>query len=109
MNYNKEETVCEQCNYKEPMKSRKLKSTIYISSNRTDAGDSIIYDQALKSTSKVMCANKACPSRDINKWGTYTPSGFRIQPDMAIMNYNDRSNRVNTYVCRICGTMNSNA
>lgn len=108
MKYHEQKTHCEQCEYTEDMQSGKLKSTIYVSTSRSDAGDGIIYDQALLSTSKVICANEQCPSRDINKWGTYTESGFLIQPDMAIMNYHDRSNRINTYVCRICKTMNSN-
>jgi hypothetical protein len=106
MGYKDTELFCEQCGYQQVMVSGKLKTTIYKHGNRGDRGETgngVIYDLALKSTSCVKCSNKECQSLDVNQWGNYTNDGMLIQPSMVITNYHDKANRINTYVCRVCG------
>jgi DNA-directed RNA polymerase subunit M/transcription elongation factor TFIIS len=103
MNYTKSELICSLCDYKEDIKSKsKLRSTVYKSDFSGSIDPSIIYDEALRRTTKIKCTNMACPSNDIKQWGKRTAEGFLIQRDMVISNYHDRDDRVNTYVCRIC-------
>jgi len=105
MNHAGSELECELCDYKETMTTKsKLRSTIYKATVVTDVNLSVVYDQSLRRTCKVQCANASCDSNDIEKWGGYTDDGILIQPDMVIINYHDREDRVNTYICRICKT-----
>jgi DNA-directed RNA polymerase subunit M/transcription elongation factor TFIIS len=95
---------CPICSFTRPIEQRHL-----LRSNKfKDHGNAIelpygmLYDDAVKRSTKIACQDEECPSKDIEQWGNMTTNNIRIQPDTMIINYNDR-NRVATYVCRICG------
>lgn len=95
--------VCPNCDHHSEIEGgRKLKSTIYKSSAVATISSATLYDPTLKRTYKLTCVNDDCPSRDPKMWGSRTENGFVVQPDVVIMNYN-HVNRVNTYICTICG------
>ena len=103
MTYSGTELTCELCEYKQNLAKRtKLKSTIYKSVMDKKINMSVVYDQSLHRTSKIDCINAECPTHDIEKWGQHTDDGFLIQPDMVMMNYYDKEDRINTYVCCVC-------
>lgn len=105
MNYAGTELKCELCEYTEPMTSKtKLRSTIYKANVSTAVNPSVIHDQSLRRTSKIECSNASCAVNDPKKWGGTNEDGILIQPDMVIINYHDRDDRVNTYICRVCKT-----
>jgi DNA-directed RNA polymerase subunit M/transcription elongation factor TFIIS len=107
MSHDKANIVCSQCGEKAKMKSGKVKSTIYSTKTTITVNDGVVYDMALKKTCKVVCSNGACDSNSIEKWGQRTEDGFLIQPDMLIMNYHDKADRTNTYICCVCKTLNA--
>lgn len=102
MDFTEEKVLCSLCNYSTPMTTRKLKATIYKSGLQTTHSPSVVYDNALKRTTKVPCSNPSCDTHRVVAWGTRTKDGFLIGPDMVMMNYQDPNDRINTYVCCVC-------
>jgi DNA-directed RNA polymerase subunit M/transcription elongation factor TFIIS len=81
------------------LRSNKLKEN----GNVSKLPFSMIYDDTIKHSAKIVCKEQACPSNDEEQWGNLTEDkSIRIQPDIMIINHND-PNRISTYVCRICG------
>lgn len=64
----------------------------------------MIYDRAVKRSTKVKCPAVDCASNDSTQWGKYTDNGVRIQPETMLINYQD-PDRVSTYVCRVCANI----
>jgi hypothetical protein len=63
---------------------------------------SMIYDNALKHTAHIVCPHTTCPSRDPARWGEFTPTGVRIEPDVLVTNFMS-VDKTMTGICRICG------
>jgi DNA-directed RNA polymerase subunit M/transcription elongation factor TFIIS len=94
---------CLSCSYVEEVKTiTKLMSTVYKANASSRIDSSTIYDPCIRRTYKIDCINTECPSNDITQWGKRTNDGILIQPDTILVNYHDKVERRNTYICRIC-------
>jgi len=100
--------VCINCGNKTaPVKDRVVIHRNYMKKafNKEYLTDAMIYDTALRHTSRIRCPNTACDCHDMSKWGkpSSSGSGIIVQPDVVQTNFTS-PDKTAVYICRICNT-----
>jgi DNA-directed RNA polymerase subunit M/transcription elongation factor TFIIS len=95
---------CSNCDYFETIEATHIIHSKNYKEERSKVSipSSTIYDVAVRRTTKVKCLNESCPSLKPENWGSRTSTGFVVEPNVMISTVYD-SDRVCTYICRICG------
>lgn len=95
---------CNNCEYTKEITTR---HTIHSNKHKDDHANrvipySTIYDDAVKRTTRVICKNSDCPSLNLERWGTVTENGIKVEPNVIVSTVYD-PDKIATYICRICG------
>jgi DNA-directed RNA polymerase subunit M/transcription elongation factor TFIIS len=94
---------CSNCDYSREILGRHLIHSNKFKDDRTTKHVPFctIFDSAVKRSSRIVCQNAACPSRDPNRWGQDTDQGIKVEPNVMIASVYS-ADRTATYICRIC-------
>ena len=100
---------CPSCSYTQDLKVGHLLHSNKLTTKGQPSGTielpyAMIFDSAVKRTTKVKCVSSECLSNVLSKWGTFTDRGILIQPDTMVINFQD-PDRISTYICRVCGNI----
>lgn len=93
---------CKNCQYAQPLsETTTMKRTDNTRETIRYLNKAMTYDQTLRRTCAVPCANDDCPTYKV-PWGTKEGTVV-VQPNVSLTNFFS-DDRVMTYICNICGT-----
>lgn len=93
---------CHNCGSAEPLtKTTIMKKTDHTRETVRYLNKAMTYDQTLRRTCVVTCANEQCPTHTV-PWGT-VHDDILVQPNVSLTNFFS-DDRIMTYICNICST-----